>query len=113
MLRMVPLPVPGRIVQPGMGKGEGGVPFGGEGGAVRAALGVSRAVDAELARGEADVAGAAQHGEEAVVLERLAAVERARHRPGLASEILHCKGFVLAPFPLSALASRSAGLNPD
>jgi hypothetical protein len=46
------------------------------------------------AGGEADIAGAAQRGEEAVVLERLAAVEGARHCPGLAGEILHCKPFV-------------------
>jgi hypothetical protein len=44
-----------------------------------AALGEGGAVEAEFARGEPDVAGLAQSGEEAVVLVLLGAGERARH----------------------------------
>src|SRR5690606_16753535 len=81
----------GRIVERRVGEGEGGVPFGGESGVLRAALGESRAVDAEFARGEAGVAGASERGEEGPVLELLAAVERTRHGAGVASEILFFK----------------------
>jgi hypothetical protein len=93
MPRMVPLARRGRIVQPRVRQGERGVPFGGEGGVARAALDVSRTVDAELARGEARVAGAAEGGEKPFVLERLAAVEAAGHEVALANEILHFKGY--------------------
>jgi hypothetical protein len=59
-----------------VGGGEDQVPFGGEGGAFRAAPGVSGAVDIELAAGEADIAGAAERGEEGGVLALLAGRER-------------------------------------
>jgi hypothetical protein len=76
-----------------VGEGESGVPFGGEGRVARAALGISRAMDPEFARGAASVAGAAQGGEKPLVLERLAAVEGARHGVALANEILHFKRY--------------------
>ncbi len=62
-----------------MGGLERGVPVGGKGGMLGAALGEGGAVEAEFARGEPDVAGLAQSGEEAVVLVLLGAGERARH----------------------------------
>jgi hypothetical protein len=61
--------------------GQGGFPFGGEGGASAAALFQGAAVEAGFARGGAGVAGCAQQTKEGGVLARLAAVEGAGHVP--------------------------------
>jgi hypothetical protein len=60
-------------------------------------------MDAELARGEPHVTGAAQRGEELVVLEPLAAGEEARHRGWLARKILHCNPLLFRGAPVKLL----------
>ncbi|MFL9841375.1 hypothetical protein ABS767_10405 [Sphingomonas sp. ST-64] len=82
-----------RFVQAGMGEGERGIPFGGERGVPGAALGHGRAMEAETSCRLARIAGAAQRGEEGLVLVRLAPVEGAGagHRTVFRNQFQHCK----------------------